>query len=738
MKTKAIKVLSLLLGLSMLLSMLVVFSSCNNKTDENNNEETQEKQIVVVENAATSYKLVRADKASSMISGLVDRMKASIDSKFGCDMEHATDFVLAGETVDEDAPEILVGDTNRAQTADVLESLEPNSWAVVNKGNKIVICAANDALLVTAIDWFIDSYVSSAQMTLSIPESLAKTEGYGNELPLSVGGFSSYQIVYPNNQKDLEYCASIIQRHTKINGKELKAVSDNMPKTDYEIIIGASRRDEAKTYSKAGEFGISVEGTKIVIGGADATSIYYGVNYFLEYGVNRQDTVVSVAKDYSYTGTLEGYTKSGWNLMVPCSDVGVVAPAYNLGTGLANDLNADTVIDTYMHLVSNVKKAQFESYTKKLESFGFKRVYSATTDVNQLLGYRLGKAYVYVHFAPKQNYMRVIWDKSSNCEVSDFENVKEYDGNTVFYQYALDYTNEPLNFTGTGINCGMLYIIKLADNSLIMVDCGHTKQSSDASLQALYNFLYSITATPTDEPLRIKFWYYTHPDGDHTELTNKLYEYIKKKGLIMPEVETLGFNFPSERANDKLSKTPGSYEMIERMKANYPDINYIKLHTGMVFNIDEVKVETLGTTENIINTQGKLGANYSTNDTCTLLRFSFGGKSFLMTGDIGNDTSVQKYHLQMYSSGFLKSDVVQVSHHGYNKIYDIYDACDAKYALVSNSLGNAKNEVYYYFYKKITTNNIFFAGGYTHSMSVVDGEIKVHRLYRFDNPELRK
>ena len=83
----------------MLLSMLVVFTSCNNKTDENNNEETQEKQIVVVENAATSYKLVRADKASSMISGLVDRMKASIDSKFGCDMEHATDFVLAGETV---------------------------------------------------------------------------------------------------------------------------------------------------------------------------------------------------------------------------------------------------------------------------------------------------------------------------------------------------------------------------------------------------------------------------------------------------------------------------------------------------------------------------------------------------------------------------------------------------------------------------------------------------------------
>ena len=733
MRLKITGVLSLILCLSMLVGSLAMLSSCNKEGGK-----AEEKMTVVVENGATAYKIIRAEKANQDAIDIAIDLRQSIVDNLGCEIEIETDFVKAGEQPDPNALEILVGNTNRTETAKVIESLEPNSWAVVNKGKKIVICANNDGLLKAAMDWFIATYVTTGTNTLSIAENFNKSEGFGKDLPISISGVSSYQVVYPNNDEKLEYLATLVQRYTKLNGKEIKIASDNKSASDYEIVIGASRRDGVKTYSGACEYGITVDGTKVYIGASDEKTLYYAVNYFLEYGVNVQESIVTVANDYSASGSLNDYFNPRWDLYVPYVSDGTIAPAYNIGTGLANDLEAPTMLDSYMHLVSKAKKAGFESYQKKLESFGFKKTYSAQTDANELVGYTLGEARVYVHFAPKQGYLRVIWDKSSNCDVSDVETVKEFDGSTVFYQYSLDYTNAELNFTGKGINCGMLYIIKLADNSLMLVDCGHTAQAKDESLKALYDFLYSITATPVDEPLRIKFWYYTHPDGDHTELTNKWFDYIKSNRLNMPVVENLGFNFPSARANANFSKTPGSYEMIRNMSNLYPEINYLKLHTGMVFNIDEVKVEVLGTVENIVNTQGKIDASYDTNDTCSLLRFSFGGKSFLMTGDIGNHTSVQKCITDLYSKEFLKSDVLQVSHHGYNKIYDIYDRCDADFALISNAYKNARNEVYVYLYKNMTMNNIFFAGDYTYSMQVVDGEFKIYRLYRYDNPELRK
>ena len=139
--------------------------------------------------------------------------------------------------------------------------------------------------------------------------------------------------------------------------------------------------------------------------------------------------------------------------------------------------------------------------------------------------------------------------------------------------------------------------------------------------------------------MTIRFWYYTHPDGDHNELTMKLFNYIKNHGLKKPVVESLGFAYPCERANERLGKTDGSYQMLELMKSNYPDINYLKLHTGMVFNIGEVKFEVISTIENFVEANGKIPEGYATNDVCTVARFSFDGMSVLMQGDQGAGTA---------------------------------------------------------------------------------------------------
>ena len=213
---------------------------------------------------------------------------------------------------------------------------------------------------------------------------------------------------------------------------------------------------------------------------------------------------------------------------------------------------------------------------------------------------------------------------------------------------------------------------------------------------------------------------------------------MKNKGYKMPNIETLGFNYPSERANGNYTKTEGAYQMIDYMVKNYPNVNYIKLHTGLVFNIGEVKLEVLGSVENMINANGKIDSSYDANDTSMLVRYSFGGISFLMTSDMGTHTSMTKKHIDMYSQSFFKSDVLQAAHHGYNRIYDLYRYADCEYNLVSNAEENIRSDVYGVFNDMFEKDKILYAGNYTYGIRSDNGKIVVEKYLRYDNPEYNK
>lgn len=727
---RTFKILSFVLALSMIAGMMLSLVSC--KSGGNDDEKSQEKLVTIIEDGKTDYTLVRPEKTDPIVLDSIVRLYNVINEKFGVKINFGTDWLKGEEKPDSSACEILVGNTNRPETKEVLDSLENNTWAVVKKGNKIVICAKNDALLDTAIDWFIKTYIETADTTLAIPEKLNQTDGYGDNIPLSVNGISSFNIVYPRKDVNAEYYAQLIQRHTRVNGINIPIVTNNKNESELYIEIKAATGKDGTEYT--------IKGNKntVEISANGDTALYYGVNYFLENYVTVSDTVAQIPASIDKTGKIDGYLKEGWDIGLPYIEEGVVAPAYNIGTGLAYDKFEDTIYDSHLHLVTEANATMYANYQKRLESFGFIKNYYAKTDKNELVGYRLGEIFAYIHFAPKQGKISVIWDKSSNCEISDLEIEAQPDGSTTFYQYSLDYTNAAMNYSGTGIDCGMMYIIKLADNSLILMDGGHTRQSSEAALKGITDFLYKITETDKTDPLNIRFWFYTHPDGDHNELTPRLLDYMKNKGYKMPNIETLGFNYPSERANGNYTKTEGAYQMIDYMVKNYPNVNYIKLHTGLVFNIGEVKLEVLGSVENMINANGKIDSSYDANDTSMLVRYSFGGISFLMTSDMGTHTSMTKKHIDMYSQSFFKSDVLQAAHHGYNRIYDLYRYADCEYNLVSNAEENIRSDVYGVFNDMFEKDKILYAGNYTYGIRSDNGKIVVEKYLRYDNPEYNK
>ena len=198
--------------------------------------------------------------------------------------------------------------------------------------------------------------------------------------------------------------------------------------------------------------------------------------------------------------------------------------------------------------------------------------------------------------------------------------------------------------------------------------------------------------------------------------------------------ESLAFNFPSARGNARIHKDAQSFEMIRYMSEKYPGINYLKLHTGMVFSVGEVKIEMLGTVENCVRLDGTIPDIYSTNCTCSLFRFTIGKKTILMCGDVGRGHA---QYLALYSDGFMKSDVLQISHHGINLLPDLYDQCDAEYALVPNSIELMKkswNEQYEYYSTIVEKSKLHYAGDYTTALEIENDKITLERIPRYDNP----
>ncbi|MBR6411209.1 MAG: hypothetical protein IKS35_07485 [Clostridia bacterium] len=71
--------------------------------------------------------------------------------------------------------EILVGKTERPESAQVLDKLEPHTWAVEVVGNKIVLAGASERTTAMACEWFISHYLNAGSDGL-VPQTELASE----------------------------------------------------------------------------------------------------------------------------------------------------------------------------------------------------------------------------------------------------------------------------------------------------------------------------------------------------------------------------------------------------------------------------------------------------------------------------------------------------------------------------------------------------------------------------------
>ena len=224
-----------------------------------------------------------------------------------------------------------------------------------------------------------------------------------------------------------------------------------------------------------------------------------------------------------------------------------------------------------------------------------------------------------------------------------------------------------------GKDAGMCYIIQIKDGRFIVIDGGVSDLTARNNM-----LLYMQQKSNTEKPV-IACWIITHMDGDHFNnayafLTNSYYRSsVEVQGFAytFPNVEDFAIRSTDsdyykkykqsaiDTYNDKIAKW-------DKIKQLYPDVNYWDMKANDKKSFADVDIHVLITanerlpesvhTHNLRSAAFKMTFTQGTTSTAD-------DKSFMVFGDCSGSARAI-WMINKYGSAILKSDVMQVIHHG--------------------------------------------------------------------------
>ena len=347
---------------------------------------------------------------------------------------------------------------------------------------------------------------------------------------------------------------------------------------------------------------------------------------------------------------------------------------YNVGCGMEDDLSGPTDKDCYALLISQTNAREYREYISALTEQDYKTIFEnqiADNLYTQLVG---NETMLYVYYTASKGEVRIISDPCS-VPIDKFGYTCSAEGAEI-YQYALHY--DPNNgHSPTTTNCGMLFIVRLADNSLYMYDSGDLMQCSDKALEGMISFMHRITNTASCERIRIAAWHFSHAHNDHFAACAKMINRHHDELII----ERLIFNFPSSSVRRPDSQTGKLKEILNKYCS---DAMFLKLHSGQKFSLANAEFEVLYTHEDALKADDPSAfplRDY--NCTSSILKMTMDSGSVMWLGD--TNTEAEAIIADVFPEQIWRSDVVQVAHHCFNYLSCLYPMIKAPYAMLPNS-----------------------------------------------------
>jgi len=711
------RIISLLLFLCMLASLTVCFASCGTKKLE------LDGYSVVIDSSVSAT-------TAKYFSDAVNSMEKKTDCRFDI-VKVKADDALAEESKNE----ILIGNTNRPETAKALGKLKGHGYVITVVKGKLVIVGTTTLLTAMALEHFVDGMLRDGSSTVEIAKTVADD--------MEMVEFSKkWTFVYSNRldgERDL-INSKITELKSKlsavcgIQGTAMAMIPDRERNPFPEVLIGLVDRDEVRAFMSAmdvNSYGVGVQNGKLIAaafngtmqtkafallqdvladsvckadGDGEETQVMLPAAFSRIYsdtankavvtdfprpdGVALSGTIdVHNAMEYYYTG--EGATAA--NYMAYCQKL--TAAGYTLYQGREIE---DSIFRIYNNKSKNItlyvafnafKHAAQEEITKYPVAI---RIVAASLAATRQL--------------PAEMLTPQSFSKRQDASVT-----------AVKISYAFPSSAEQEN--GVAKIFGMIYIVTLEDGSFVVLD-GGTSTTTDARriydiLKALYKEGHGGNDPTPNDPIRIAAWYLTHGHSDHYgSMVQFMKTYCAEYNTYTITVDRLIANFASdeEHYNSEAGYSATQYNRTVRDKmaefsgyikdapGEQAGFEYIKVHTGQTFWLASTQLEVLYTHEDMYPEQ-----LHVYNDSSTIIRMNFyhtvNGQvtaseptsSIIWLGDAQTDAS--QWTRATYGPA-LKSDMVQVAHHGGNGCeWELYELVDPTVVWWPHALSQYKSMV---------------------------------------------
>lgn len=302
------------------------------------------------------------------------------------------------------------------------------------------------------------------------------------------------------------------------------------------------------------------------------------------------------------------------------------------------------------------------AYEQSLLQQGFSPIFQREACGNYFATYASDAAYVHLYYVVDSRTVRVI---SCSLETVDLPAFTPQTGVDFAFpsqmtQAVLDYyyydENDPASRKDG--NFGACYIFSLDDGSVLVYDGGGRHGKND--MERIMGLIRERGKRGENGKITIAAWIITHEHQDHF--------WCMHHALLRHADELqLRAIYCTPIARDLLTgrSDPGdlyieSTDALHKLHTALGSFDVIRMHTGQVFWVRNIKVEVLNTPEDIFPEHADRYDNF--NDTTAVTRLTVNGKTFLNLGDAYHVSSLVLVSLW---GNELKSNYCTLAHHGW-------------------------------------------------------------------------
>lgn len=598
------------------------------------------------------------------------------------------------------------------------------------------------------------------------------------EFPVYNGTAYAGKIIYAAGTGDCsETLAAALKDKFGTNPETATDTSTPADSATLEILIGSTNRTEsaapANVDGNDAWYHIGLVGNKLVINASNSYMLGLAVENFVTDFITPAQNSLTVTATGTKLEVWDDYAANGWILhelpYYKGEKPNYGMSIYESGKPLTEYAN-DSARESRELVVARTSSEEFLAYVDRLKEVGYTEIAREELGKNIYVTLQNDDHTVYTYLTANKRSVNIIIDYESATvnEISkpmtaeEVAAAKESGKSAVFYQYGLRMQAVLMPETGTEgyEDNGMMYIIKAADDSVIIVDGGYSNQADYAELNA---FLREITGVADGEKVTIASWVVTHLHSDHVDgfkgFVNMYHDQIDLQSICA----NVPFDIASQKQNDKVNtfKT-----FTQQLTTWYPELKELQIHTGQKLQFGDVTVQALFTHEDAtsigsdVNQIARDKSDF--NHTSSVYKIVADGMSLMILGDA--QSIADDYLVSAYDEENLKCDIVQIAHHAFNGVTRVYDYVKASIYFVPQSYGcfqrtlpveetkwdiTIKRELlegkifptYVKDYEK-PDEMIFFAGKavYTVGLQVVDGTITVvyepERAYNRKAPDV--